>query len=351
MAAGLLLRTTTTAALLIGASAAAPVSVVIDSAKVGRRFDGVGGVSGGGGGTRLLLDYPQSERDAILDFLFKPGFGAALQVLKVEVGCDGDTTQGAEQSHMRTADDSSPTAFDRGYENWLMVEAKKRNPDIHLSGLEWGVPGWVAQGTPVPGWQPTDGEGGLATAAPASSFDLASTDECSAPETVQQWTFDAKGIPGQLCNAKGQCLNVPACHEDKELLLGPSDSPHTGSCVARCGCTKAQGKSCGIGPGDLDCIKNVQFNQIKSDQFIRVQNAISGKVVHEDPTRETLVLAANASDAGHWLYDAKTKLLKNKASGRCLGRWQVRLLYLNPASLRQTCFVKLQRFLIEGLRW
>ena len=95
----------------------------------------------------------------------------------------------------------------------------------------------------------------------------------------------------------------------------------------------------------------MQFNQIKSDQFIRVQNAISGKVVQEDPTRETLVLVANASDAGHWLYDAKTKLLKNKASGRCLGRWQVRLLYLNPASLRQTCFVKLQRFLIEGLRW
>ena len=48
------------------------------------------------------------------------------QVLKVEVGCDGDTTQGAEQSHMRHAGDDSPTAFDRGYENWLMVEAKKR---------------------------------------------------------------------------------------------------------------------------------------------------------------------------------------------------------------------------------
>ena len=50
-----------------------------------------------------------------------------MQVLKVEVGCDGDTTQGAEQSHMRHRGDNSSTAFDRGYENWFMVEAKKRS--------------------------------------------------------------------------------------------------------------------------------------------------------------------------------------------------------------------------------
>ena len=90
----------------------------------GHRFDGVGGVSGGGGGTRLLLDYDEPGRSEILDYLFKPGYGASLQVLKVEIGCDGDTTQGAEQTHMRTPDDESPTRFDRGYENWLMVSTK-----------------------------------------------------------------------------------------------------------------------------------------------------------------------------------------------------------------------------------
>ena len=47
---------------------------------------------------------------------------------------------------MHTADDDSPTAFDRGYEVWLMTEARKRNPVIHTSGLEWGVPGWVNEG-------------------------------------------------------------------------------------------------------------------------------------------------------------------------------------------------------------
>ena len=36
--------------------------------------------------------------------------------------CDGDTTQGSEQSHMHTEDDHSVTAFDRGYEVWLMSE-------------------------------------------------------------------------------------------------------------------------------------------------------------------------------------------------------------------------------------
>ena len=109
----------------------------------GRRFDGVGGVSGGGGGTRLLLDYPEPQRSDILDVLFKPYHGASLHVLKVEIGCDGDTTQGSEQTHLRGPDDNAPTRFSRGYENWLMIEARKRAPAIHLSGLFWGAPGWV----------------------------------------------------------------------------------------------------------------------------------------------------------------------------------------------------------------
>jgi len=33
--------------------------------------------------------------------------------------------------------------YRRGYEWWLMVEAKKRNPDIKLYGLSWAFPQWV----------------------------------------------------------------------------------------------------------------------------------------------------------------------------------------------------------------
>ena len=48
---------------------------VIDSTMIGPKFDGVGGVSGGGGGTRLLRDYPTTQRNEILDLLFKPNWG------------------------------------------------------------------------------------------------------------------------------------------------------------------------------------------------------------------------------------------------------------------------------------
>ena len=48
---------------------------------------------------------------------------------------------------MYTADDASPQRFERGYEFWLMREARRRNPDIVLYGLPWSWPGWVGKGT------------------------------------------------------------------------------------------------------------------------------------------------------------------------------------------------------------
>lgn len=48
-----------------------------------RALDGVGGLSGGGATSVFLPYYPPQQREEILDFLFKPNFGAALQILKV----------------------------------------------------------------------------------------------------------------------------------------------------------------------------------------------------------------------------------------------------------------------------
>ena len=62
-------------------------------------FDGIGALSGGGGVTRLLIDYPAQLQSDILDWLFKPGVGAALQIIKVEIGGDSQSTEGTEQSH------------------------------------------------------------------------------------------------------------------------------------------------------------------------------------------------------------------------------------------------------------
>ncbi len=116
-----------------------PMQVVLDGRSHGRVFDGLGAASAGAS-SRLLIDYPEPQRSQILDYLFKPGYGAALQRLKVEIGADVNSTDGSEPSHMRSASDHDST---RGYEWWLMAEAHKRNPQIILEILPWGAPGWV----------------------------------------------------------------------------------------------------------------------------------------------------------------------------------------------------------------
>ncbi|MBO0820388.1 MAG: discoidin domain-containing protein [Nocardiopsaceae bacterium] len=123
-------------------SAATGTTVAVDGNSAGRVFDGVGGLSAGAS-SRLLSDYPPPQRGQILDYLFKPGYGASLQILKVEIGGDTNSTDGTEPSHMRTA---SAVDCNRGYEWWLMEQAKARNPGIKLYALEWGAAGWVGAG-------------------------------------------------------------------------------------------------------------------------------------------------------------------------------------------------------------
>jgi len=126
----------------IGLYGQEPVKVTLDGGGPGLRFEGLGAVSAGAS-SRLLIDYPEPERSQILDYLFKPNYGAALQHLKVEIGSDVNSTDGSEPSHMRSRGDAD---YDRGYEWWLMTEARKRNPKIILDALPWGAPGWVGDG-------------------------------------------------------------------------------------------------------------------------------------------------------------------------------------------------------------
>jgi hypothetical protein len=128
--------------VLLASAAAQQTRVVLHGNGAGRIFDGLGAASAGAS-SRLLIDYPEPQRSQILDYLFKPGYGAALQHLKVEIGGDVNSTDGSEPSHMRTPHDHNST---RGYEWWLMTEAHKRNPKIVLEILPWGAPGWVGAG-------------------------------------------------------------------------------------------------------------------------------------------------------------------------------------------------------------
>src|SRR5262249_22749111 len=92
MAMTVALGTTVSAVPAVGPAAvpaAGPgtgATVTIDGADPGPAFQGIGAISGGGGNSRLLIDYPPGERARILDYLFSPHFGAALQMLKLEIG-------------------------------------------------------------------------------------------------------------------------------------------------------------------------------------------------------------------------------------------------------------------------
>ena len=107
-----------------------------------RVYDGVGAILGGGGNARYLEDYPPRQRSQILDYLFKPGYGGSLQLLKLEIGGDGNSTDGAEPSVEHTAGHVDCAA---GYEFAIARQAVALNPRLKLYGLQWGAPGWVGR--------------------------------------------------------------------------------------------------------------------------------------------------------------------------------------------------------------
>jgi galactosylceramidase len=129
--------------VLLGSVAHAAQTVTINSTDTGSKYEGVGAVSGGGATSVLLHDYVEPQRSQILDFLFKPNYGAGIQELYVEIGGDGNSTQGSEPSHEHTSTDKN---FNRGYEWWLMEQARARNSGIQLDVTAWSAPGWVGGG-------------------------------------------------------------------------------------------------------------------------------------------------------------------------------------------------------------
>jgi hypothetical protein len=144
LVAGLALAVASALAAVAAPAHAATANITVNGTQGGRTFDGIGAISGGGGNSRLLADYPAAQQQQqIYDYLFKPGYGADLQILKVEIGGDTNSTDGSESSieHSRGA-----VVCNAGYEWQLMEQAKARNPNIKLYGLAWGAPGWIGNG-------------------------------------------------------------------------------------------------------------------------------------------------------------------------------------------------------------
>ena len=131
-------------AVAVAPAQAATTSITVDGAQGGRTFDGIGAISGGGGNSRLLTDYPAAQQSQILDYLFKPGYGANLQLLKLEIGGDANSTDGSEPSIEHS---KGTVNCDAGYEFWLARAGQgSATPDIGLYGLAWAAPGWINGG-------------------------------------------------------------------------------------------------------------------------------------------------------------------------------------------------------------
>ena len=140
LTAVMLLSVSLTAAGSARHTALATTTITVNGNGGDRVYDGVGAILGGGGNARYLEDYPAAQRAQIMDYLFEPGYGASLQLLKLEIGGDANSSAGAEPSieHSQGAINCGA-----GWEFDIAKQAVALNPYLQLYGLQWGAPGWV----------------------------------------------------------------------------------------------------------------------------------------------------------------------------------------------------------------
>ena len=123
-----------------GAGIVSAQVVRLSTQSAGKQFDGIGVVDGGGATSVLLKDYPEPQRQQIIDLVYKPMFGASISALLVEIPGDGNSTQGSMPSHSHYRGDAN---FERGYTWWVMKAAKECNPHLSLDATSWSAPRWV----------------------------------------------------------------------------------------------------------------------------------------------------------------------------------------------------------------
>lgn len=82
---------------LLFVNAEAALQITLSGDAPSQIYDGHGGLSAGAS-SRLLLDYDEPQRSEILDYLYKPSFGASLHMCKIEIG--GDTQRRVLFSYM-----------------------------------------------------------------------------------------------------------------------------------------------------------------------------------------------------------------------------------------------------------
>lgn len=144
LAAGPVMLTAPSAA---ASSCPADTCISVNGSGGDKTYQGIGAVLGGGGNARYLMDYPPTQRSQILDYLFKPGYGASLQLLKLEIGGGTNSTDGSEPSVEPVQGQLNCNAGD---EFAVAQQAVQRNSNIKLYGLQWTAPYWVSSGGTSP---------------------------------------------------------------------------------------------------------------------------------------------------------------------------------------------------------
>ncbi len=96
--------------------------------------------------SRLLMDYKEQHPDQyweIMNWLFSKEKGAGLSHIKIELGCDSNTSSGAEPATKRSAGEKANVSRGAGF--LFAHDALTINPDISLDMLCWGMPAWVQE--------------------------------------------------------------------------------------------------------------------------------------------------------------------------------------------------------------
>lgn len=108
-------------------------------------YRGIGAVSCNGT-SRLMMDYKEKNPEAyweIMKWLFDKEEGAGLSLVKVELGCDLDTSSGAEPATKRSEDEKANV--NRGAGFMFAHDAQSINPDVEVDMLCWAMPEWVSE--------------------------------------------------------------------------------------------------------------------------------------------------------------------------------------------------------------
>lgn len=124
-------------------------TIKIDGSTVNKkkqnRFRGLGAVSCNNS-SRLLMDYKEDhpkEYWEIMRWLFDKKNGAGLSHIKIELGCDLDTSSGAEPATKRSPDAKANVRRGAGF--MFAHDALTINKDISVDLLCWSMPAWVQQ--------------------------------------------------------------------------------------------------------------------------------------------------------------------------------------------------------------